>query len=152
MKLLSIGYIKKQEEGEQTITWMEIKDEFLPGMLRLDEVSHVIVLWWISGRDTIEDRNRLQVHPRVKLADSNAKIDTPLTGVFVTRSPGRPNPIGLTTVKILKIEGNKIYIDRHDAFHDTPILDLKPYIPKSDCILNVKLPEFFSSLMEKRVE
>ena len=152
MILQSIGYVKKREQDSESVTWLEIKEEFLPGLLRLESFSHLIVIWWISGRDTKEDRTRYQYHPRVKLDDPNIKVETPLCGVFATRSPGRPNPIGLTTVKILKIEGNKIFIDRHDAFNDTPIIVLKPYIPKSDCILNVKLPDFFSGLSEKRLE
>ena len=143
-----IGYVKKKDKE----TWIEILDEFTDGLLRLDEFSHIITLWWITGRDTIEDRSRLRVNPKVKAAEGVEVKDTPLCGVFAARSPGRPNPIGLTTVKLLKIEENRIYIDRTDAFEDTPIIDIKPYVPRSDSIINVKVPDFFSALKEKRIE
>ena len=82
----------------------------------------------------------------------NATREPPLSGVFATRAPVRPNPIGMTIVKLLEVEGNKVFIDRTDAFDNTPIIDIKPYIPKSDCILNTTLPDYFEPLMEKRIE
>ncbi|NHK30580.1 MAG: tRNA (N6-threonylcarbamoyladenosine(37)-N6)-methyltransferase TrmO [Asgard group archaeon] len=146
-EIIPIGVVKKDHED----TWIEIFEDFANGLLRLDEFSHLITLWWIAGRDTKEDRSRLQNHPRVRAAEG-IKVETPLCGVFATRSPSRPNPIGMTIVRVLKIEKNKIHIDRTDAFHDTPIIDIKPYLPKSDCILNITLPDFFSALIEKRIE
>ena len=143
-----IGFIRKDDDK----VWLEIKNEYLAGLLRLDEFSHVITIWWISKMNIKLYRTRLQFHPRVKTAEEKTKIQTPLCGVFATRSPSRPNPIGLTTVKIIEIIDNKIYVDRHDAFDGTPILDLKPYLPKSDCILNVEIPDFFDLLQEKRLE
>jgi tRNA-Thr(GGU) m(6)t(6)A37 methyltransferase TsaA len=139
-----IGYVKKTEE----VTWLELDAKFIDGLLQLDAFSHVIVLWWIEGRDTPEDRQRLQAHPCVKGRIKN----TPLSGVFAIRSPFRPNPIGLTIVKIIKISENKIIIDYIDAFDETPILDLKPYIPNSDTIQNVKVAEFMEPLKEPRKE
>jgi len=144
-ELISIGTIHNKTDK----IWLEIFDEFIPAMLNLEHFSHIITLWWISGMDTKENRKNLQGHPRVKL---DVNIQTPLSGIFTTRSPRRPNPIGLTIVKILKIEGNKIYIAHHDAFDYTPLIDIKPYIPNSDSIQNVKLPEWFESLKEKREE
>ncbi len=137
-KMNPIGFIRKNE----TKTWIEITEKFQPGLLNLDKFSHLITIWWIEGRDTKEDRARLQVHPCV----DGKREKSPLTGVFACRAPLRPNPIGLTIVKIIKVVDNKIYIDRSDAFNDTPIIDLKPYIPKSDCILNATLPDFMDAI------
>jgi len=137
-----IGFVQKEDEK----TWIEIKEEFKSALLNLDKFSHLITLWWIDQRDTENDRKTLQVYPRVKTEG----VETPLCGVFATRSPMRPNPIGLTIVKILEIVDNKIYIDRTDSFQDTPIIDLKPYLPNSDCIENVVLPDFFGPLRKKR--
>ncbi len=137
-KVNPIGYIRKSE----TKTWIEITKEYQPGLLNLSKFSHLITIWWIEGKDTKEDRARLQVHPCV---DGNRE-NSPLTGVFACRAPMRPNPIGLTIVKILAVEENKVYIDRSDAFHNTPVIDLKPYIPKSDCILNAILPDFMEAI------
>jgi len=137
-----IGFIQKDDEK----TWIEVKEEYKPALLNLDKFSHLITLWWIDQRDTEDNRKTLQVIPRVKTEE----VETPLCGVFATRSPTRPNPIGLTIVRILEIIENKIFIDRTDAFPDTPIIDLKPYIPHSDCIENVTLPDFFGPLRKKR--
>jgi tRNA-Thr(GGU) m(6)t(6)A37 methyltransferase TsaA len=147
-EIIPIGYVRKNNDE----TWIEILAEFKEGLLRLDEFSHIITLWWITGRDTEEDRTRMQNHPKVKAAEGVEVIEPPLCGVFATRAPGRPNPIGLTIVKLLKIVDNRIYIDRTDAFADTPIIDMKPYIPNSDSIINVTIPDFFSALREKRIE
>lgn len=57
-------------------------------------------------------------------------------GVFASRSPHRPNPIGLSAVELVKIEGLKLYIRNHDFLDGTPVLDLKPYIPEVDCYPN----------------
>jgi tRNA-Thr(GGU) m(6)t(6)A37 methyltransferase TsaA len=143
-EIVPVGYFRKDEKN----TWIEILDEYKSGMLLMEEFSHLITLWWITGRDNKDDRSILQVNPKV--LDGNQ--ETPLSGVFVTRSPVRPNPVGLTIVKIIKIKDNRIFIDRTDAFDKTPIIDIKPYIPRSDCILNVKLPDHFKSLLEKRDE
>lgn len=72
-------------------------------------------------------------------------------GTFATRSPHRPNPIGLTLVKIIKIEENRIYIDTIDAFKDTPIIDIKPYLPNGDRIdEEIFLPPWFAHLLKSR--
>lgn len=140
--LNSIGFIRKNEEK----IWLEIEEKFEKGLLRLEDFSHVIVLWWIEGRDTEEDRAILQVYPKV----DGTREKVPLVGVFACRSPGRPNPIGLTISKIISKKDNRLYIDRTDAFDNTPILDLKPYIPKSECILSAIVPDFMSSLQKPR--
>lgn len=142
ISITSIGFVKKNEDK----TWIEVKEEFKSALLNLDKFSHLITIWWISQRDTEADRKRLQVYPKIKTEE----VETPLCGVFATRSPTRPNPIGLTIVRILEIIDNKIYIDRTDSFPETPIIDLKPYIPNSDCIENVVLPDFFGPLRKKR--
>ena len=135
--LKSIGKVAVDEEK----TTIHIAEKYRKAMLHLGEFSHIIVLWWIEGRDTEEGREILLVTP--------PKQETaPLTGVFSCRSPNRPNPIGLTIVKVLEVDEEKgtIEIDKIDAFDQTPVIDIKPYLPKSDCILNAKVPEWFESL------
>ena len=143
-KVKPIGIIKKDEQR----TWIEVRKEFQPALLNLEQFSHLITIWWIEGRDTEQDRSKLQVYPSV---DGN-RTNSPLTGVFACRAPLRPNPIGLTIVKIIKINENKVFIDRTDAFHDTPVIDLKPYIPKSDCIVNAILPDFMEPIAHPKKE
>ena len=61
-------------------------------------------------------------------------------GVFATRSPHRPNPIGLSAVKLLKVEGRKLHISGHDLLNGTPILDIKPYLSDADAHVGARLP------------
>jgi len=102
---------------------LEIFDKYAPALDRLQYCSHVIVLWWFHKNDTPEKRAILHVHPR-------GDKKNPLTGVFATHSPVRPNLIAITTCKVLSVEGGIVTIDKIDAFDDTPILDLKSSGPR----------------------
>jgi tRNA (adenine37-N6)-methyltransferase len=97
---------------------LEIFDKYTPALHRLEHCSHVTVVWWFHENDTPERRKILKVHPR-------GDKKNPLTGVFATHSPVRPNLIAITTCKVLSVEGGMVTIDKIDAFDDTPILDLK---------------------------
>ena len=97
---------------------LEIFDRYIPALHRLEYCSEVMVLWWFHKNDTPEKRSIMKVHPR-------GNRSNPLTGVFATHSPVRPNLIAVTTCKVLSVEGGIVTIDKIDAFDDTPILDLK---------------------------
>ncbi len=141
--LKSIGKVSVSEEK----TTIQITEKYRKAMLHLDEFSHLIVLWWIEGRDTEEGREILLVTPP-------KQENAPLTGVFSCRSPNRPNPIGLTIVRVIEVNEEKgtIEIEKIDAYDQTPIIDIKPYLPKSDCIINAKIPEWFESLAKPKEE
>ena len=93
------------------------------------------MLYWFHETDTPEDRATLKVHPRRDPAN-------PLTGVFATRAPVRPNLIGLTACRILKVASNLIEVEGLDAKDGSPIVDLKPYIAKGDSIPEAVTPEW----------
>jgi tRNA-Thr(GGU) m(6)t(6)A37 methyltransferase TsaA len=116
-----VGTVQKQ--GDETI--IEIDPKYQNAILGLEGFSHVWVIWWADRNDTPEKRATLRVHPRGNQAN-------PLQGVFATRSPSRPNLIGMTRCKIQAIEGGKIKVEEIDAFDETPVLDLKPYLPGYD--------------------
>lgn len=109
-----IGYVRKAE-GRTTIV---LDEEYQPGLLRFEKLSEVWVLWWFDRNDTPEKRSVLQVHP-------GGNRNNPLTGVFATHSPVRPNLIAMTRCKIISVKDNVIEIESIDAFPDTPVLDLK---------------------------
>lgn len=121
--LFSIGYLKKHEEEYSII---EILSKYEMACNGLREGMYIIVLCWFHMCDDKENRSLLMVHP---MGDTKQ----PLKGVFATRSNSRPNPIGHYTVKIHKIEGNKIYIEKIDAYEGTPIIDIKPFLRQLDC-------------------
>jgi tRNA-Thr(GGU) m(6)t(6)A37 methyltransferase TsaA len=130
-QLFSVGKVKK-DSGTTTI---EIYNRYADALLGLNQFSHVVVLYWFHKNDTPEKRGTLRVHPR-------GKRSNPLTGVFATRSPRRPNLIGLSICRILSVENNVIRVDSIDAFNDTPVLDLKPYVPRMDTVENPSGPKW----------
>ena len=134
-----IGVVRIEKES----CHIELSQLYTTGLRHIDQFSHVFVLWWISMRDNPQDRSKmLATPPRLE-----ASIET---GVFSSRSPARPNPIGLTKVKLLKVENNRLYIDRIDALDGTPVLDIKPYLPGDSVPKeNLGLPEWFEYLKDE---
>lgn len=98
---------------------VEVKPEFAPGLKDLEGFSYVILLYHLHKVERVS----LTVTP---FLDSEAR------GVFATRAPTRPNPIGVSIVKLVKIEGYVLYIENLDILDGTPLLDLKPYVPEFD--------------------
>lgn len=129
-KIFSIGIIKKVDG----IT-IEIYEKYTDALLGLNQFSHIIVLYWFHKSDTEAKRDILQVHPK-------GDLKRPLRGVFATRSPVRPNPIGMSVCKILSVKKNSIRIDAIDAHDGTPVIDIKPYIPENDSIPNTSCPKW----------
>ncbi|UCD79812.1 MAG: tRNA (N6-threonylcarbamoyladenosine(37)-N6)-methyltransferase TrmO [Desulfobacterales bacterium] len=124
-----VGIVRKSDER----VWIEIFEEFADGLLGLDGFSHIFVLYWFHQNDAPEKRRTLQVHPR-------KDPSIPLTGVFATHSPQRPNLVGLTLCKIMSVKGNKIAIEDIDAFDGSPVVDIKCYIP--DTVSDVRVPDW----------
>ncbi|MFO7838951.1 MAG: tRNA (N6-threonylcarbamoyladenosine(37)-N6)-methyltransferase TrmO [Desulfosalsimonadaceae bacterium] len=131
----SIGSVHK-ENGRTTLV---LNKEAEPALLGVDGFSHVLVFWWFDKNDTPEKRSRLQVHPR-------GNPDNPLTGVFATRSPARPNLIALSLCRIRSVRGNVVEVEKIDAFAGTPILDLKPYIPGYDSTDDASVPDWVKKI------
>lgn len=127
---------------------MEILPEYTLGLFKLDSISHAFILWWINENDVPSLRiAKDTVLPRV----SNTFTSYEMMGTFATRNPFRPNPIGLTLVKIHKIKDNKIYLDTIDAFEGTPVIDIKPYLPNMDRVEDdVHLPPLDKHLLKSR--
>lgn len=107
---------KQGDEGAPD-AWLEFRPEVTDGLADLRAGVDVIVLTWLDRAH----RDVLAVHPR-------SDPTRPLTGVFSTRSPDRPNPIGLHRVTIVTIEGRRILVRNLEALDGTPILDVKPVL------------------------
>jgi tRNA (adenine37-N6)-methyltransferase len=110
-----IGWVRKAD-GRTSIV---LDDRYRPGLLGVDALETIWVLYWFDRNDTPEQRAILQVHPRGDPAN-------PLRGVFATRAPVRPNLIALSRCQVLSVQGAVIEIDDIDAMPDTPVLDVKP--------------------------
>jgi tRNA-Thr(GGU) m(6)t(6)A37 methyltransferase TsaA len=100
--------------------WIDIDSNFTDAMRGLEQGDDIILITWLHQ----SKRDVLQVHPR-------GDINNPLTGVFTTRSPDRPNPLGLHRVKVLQIKGNKLKVGPLEAIDGTPVIDIKPVLRAS---------------------
>ena len=131
-ELRFVGVVEKDGEEEAKI---RIFPDFCAGLRNIADFSHLIVLYWIHMRDTEAERRTLLVVPRRHTRNVE-------TGVFACRSPSRPNLIGLCVVELLKIEECVLTVKGLDALKDSPIVDIKPYIPKADAVPNARVPEW----------
>ena len=103
----------------------------------LDEFSHIIILYWMHRVAT--GQLPTKVHPM-------GKRELPLVGLFASRSPYRPNPIGKATVRLLERQSNILKVEGLDAIDGTPVIDIKPYIPGYDSVTNARVPRWITSL------
>ena len=100
--------------------WLEVDPAFARGLFGIATGDEVIVITWLHRAD----RDLLEVHPR-------GDPENPLTGVFATRSPDRPNPLGLHRVTVRGIAGTRLQIGPIEAIDGTPVVDVKPVL--ADC-------------------
>lgn len=98
-----------------------IDDAFAEGLDGLAQFSHVILLYHLHRQANVQ----LRVQPF---------LDTQLRGIFATRAPARPNPIGLSIVPLLRVEATTLHLGGLDMLDGTPLLDVKPYVPAWDRI------------------
>ena len=124
-------------ESSGELSRIRIFREFCTGLEGLNNFSHIIMLYWFHLRDNEEERHTLKVIPR-------RHPGAPQVGVFASRSPSRPNPIELCVVKLIKIEECTVTVKGLDALEGSPIIDVKPYIPRADAIPEARVPEWTS--------
>ncbi len=129
--LKPIGWVRRA--GEHQV--IEVEPAYLPALLGLEDYSHLWIIYWFHEHDNPQDRSLLQVHPCRNPAN-------PLTGVFGTRAPVRPNLLGLCAVRLERLEGLRLIVSGLDARDGTPVVDLKPYFPSSDAIPEATAPSF----------
>jgi len=94
--------------------WLDLDPDLVPAMLGLEPGAEVIVVTWLH----LARRDVLQVHPR-------GDLERPLRGVFGTRSPSRPNPLGLHRVTVREVSGARILVGPIEAVDGTPVVDIK---------------------------
>jgi len=127
MELVAIGIVEsalddralapKQGNEGAPDAWLSVAAEFAEGLDGLCVGDEIFVLTWLHQ----SSREVLRVHPR-------DDISNPERGVFGTRSPDRPNPVGLHRVRILAVDGLRLQVRNLEALNGTPIIDIKPVI------------------------
>lgn len=124
---------------------LKIRPEYIPALKGLEAFSHCQILWWIHEFAEDHFRATTQIEP---------PYEAPVSGVFATRSPVRPNPIGLTVARIISvdIEQGIVEVSGLDAYPGTPVLDIKAYFPSTDRVRQVRVPAWADSWGEWTVE
>ena len=122
---------------DDIVSEIVIDDSLKEGLDGLEDYSHVIVIFWLH-RSLEPDRMALKVHPR-------RKTDREPVGLFASRSPYRPNPLGLKVARLLWRRDNVLSVQGLDAIDGTPVLDIKPFIPGYDSPAGATAPQWMNS-------
>jgi tRNA-Thr(GGU) m(6)t(6)A37 methyltransferase TsaA len=125
--LMVIGFVRSElrrredspRQGKEGApdAWLELDNKYLPALDGVVVGDDLIILTWFHQ----SDRQVQRVHPR-------GEASNPMIGVFATRSPDRPNPIGLHPVRVLELSGNRLKVGPLEAIDGTPVVDIKPVI------------------------
>jgi tRNA-Thr(GGU) m(6)t(6)A37 methyltransferase TsaA len=116
-ELVSLDAAPRQGDEGGYEAWLELTPQVAPGLLGIQVGDELILLTWFHRAK----RDVLQLHPR-------GDVNRPLTGVFGTRSPDRPNPIGLHRVSVLEVGEGRLRIAPIEAIDGTPVVDIKPVL------------------------
>jgi formylmethanofuran dehydrogenase subunit E len=113
-------------QGREEICEIEIFEQYAEGLKDIDGFSYVILIYWLH-----------------QSKEFSFLVKTPWNsvphGVFATRSPNRPNPIGYSDVELIEIDGNRLKVKGLDALEGTPLIDIKPYLPEIDAKANARV-------------
>jgi tRNA (adenine37-N6)-methyltransferase len=135
----SIGGSRYSDWGD-VVSEIVLDDELAPALDGIEGFSHITVLFYIIGV-TRKQRAILRLHPR-------DRDDVPLVGVFATHSQYRPNPVGITIVKLLERQGNRLRVLGLDAYNGTPVIDIKSFTPDADLAEDAHIPEWMERLRQ----
>ena len=146
IELEAIGFVKtntirKEVKKRSNVSEIILREDLVETLHGIEDFSHLYVIFWLHEVPK-EERKKVKVHPR-------GRRDLPLLGIFATRTPHRPNPIGLTLVELIKVNDNTLTIRGLDAYDGTPIIDIKPF-DMWDTTEDVKVPKWWAKLEKER--
>ncbi|MCE5283812.1 MAG: tRNA (N6-threonylcarbamoyladenosine(37)-N6)-methyltransferase TrmO [Deltaproteobacteria bacterium] len=131
---------KTDENWGGVVSRILLEPEFSGGLLGLKDFSHAIVVTYLHEARYERERH-LQRRPR-------GLVEMPKVGIFSQRAKDRPNPIGITAVKIMGVGDSCLEVQGLDAVDGTPVLDIKPYVPQFDRVEKPVVPEWTDRLMK----
>ena len=146
IELKPIGFVKTEAIGKEVrdkgnVSKIVFREDLAEALDGVEDFSHLFVIFWMHEISE-EERRTMKVCPR-------GRSDMPLLGAFATRTPHCPNPIGLTVVELLEVEGNVVTIRGLDAFDGTPVLDIKPF-DYWDVAEDARVPEWWMKLEKEK--
>jgi tRNA-Thr(GGU) m(6)t(6)A37 methyltransferase TsaA len=127
------------EPWENREAEIELDPEWIEALDGLEDFTHAWIVWWLDR--ALPDGSPLpcHIHPE-------NRPELPEVGLFATRTPRRPNPIAITAVRLLERVGARLRVLGLDACQDTPVLDIKPYLPRGDSIAEAAVPSWLEEL------
>ena len=142
MTLRPIGVVRSpvKERQKPSFDWWRVTSEIIldselsEGLDGLGEFSHIIVIYWMH-QATDKEKMAIKVHPQGRRHLSPV-------GLFASRSPYRPNPLGKTTAELIGHKGNILKVAGLDAIDGSPVIDIKPYIPDYDSAVGARYPQW----------
>jgi tRNA-Thr(GGU) m(6)t(6)A37 methyltransferase TsaA len=146
MELHPIGFVKSpvaepvDENWGKVVSRIHLTEPWGRGLKGLEDFSHLIVVFHMH-RAAHDPKTDLIRRPR-------GRADMPEAGIFAQRAKHRPNPIGVTAVRLLEIQGSELVVQGLDAIDGTPVLDLKPYVPQFDRVAGARVPKWMKELMK----
>lgn len=138
--LKPIGFVKNNIKEPRfgnfasEISEIIVDEKFTEALKGIDDYSHVIIVYWMNKVRDYVITHQPQGNPAV-----------PIVGIFSCRCPERPNPVAITTVRLVGHEGNRIKVKGLDILDSTPIIDIKPYWPQYDKV-DGKIPDWVNKL------
>jgi len=141
-----IGFVRNEVLYPHNYEWGEeiseiiVNEEYTKGLIGLEEFTHAIIVFYMHKASFNEERHLVR-HPQ-------EREDLPKIGIFAQRARHRPNPIGITAVKIISVEGNILTVKGLDAINETPVLDIKPYFLDFDKREDIDTPEWVQEIMK----
>lgn len=146
MNIEPIGFVRNEilsphnDEWGEEISEIIVNEEYAKGLIGLGEFTHAIIVFYMHKASYNEERHLVR-HPQ-------EREDLPKIGIFAQRARHRPNPIGITAVKIIDVKGNILTVKGLDAINETPVLDIKPYFPDFDKREDINAPEWVKEVMK----
>ena len=141
IKIKPIGYVKNNVIENRfggfgkEISTIQLEKSYSGALKGIKNYSHVIIVYWMD-----------KVKEQVIVHRPQGNPEVPIVGIFACRCPQRPNPIGITTVKLLEQKDNQIIVQGLDILDGTPIIDIKPYWPQYDRPGKAKIPDWVYKL------
>ena len=146
MNIEPIGIVKSpvkeavDEKWGNVVAEIHLLDSLASGLQGIEQFSHVLVVFYMH-ESSFDPTGDLVRRPQ-------GRADMPRVGIFAQRAKHRPNPIGITTVELVAVEGNVLKVRGLDAIDGSPVLDIKPYMRVFDSAPNPTIPEWAERLMQ----
>ncbi|HIK03064.1 TPA: tRNA (N6-threonylcarbamoyladenosine(37)-N6)-methyltransferase TrmO [archaeon] len=141
IKFTPIGYVKNNVrelrfgDFAKEVSEIVVDEKYTEALDGIEDYSHIIIVYWMDKVKEHVIKHQPQGNPEV-----------PIVGIFACRCPARPNPIAITTVKLLERKGNRIKVEGLDVLNGTPVIDIKPHWPQYDKVENAKIPDWVNKL------